>query len=224
MKKVLVISLCLFAIGISTTLKSQEMTEDQKISYALGIGSWENFASQGIEIDLEPFIQGMRDGKAEQNKFTPDEMQEIFQLLNQKMQLKQMQEVTAEKEKGRAFLAENKNKEGVVETESKLQYKVIKMGDGAKPSATDVVKVHYHGTTLDGNVFDSSVERNEPAVFPLNRVIKGWTEGLQLMPVGSKFIFYIPSELAYGDQAPSPAIKPGSTLIFEVELFEINPE
>lgn len=224
MKKVLVISLCLFAMGISTTLKSQEMTEDQKISYALGIGSWENFASQGIEIDLEPFIQGMRDGMAEKNKFTPEEMQEIFQLLNQKMQLKQMQEVTTEKEKGRAFLAENKNKEGVVETESKLQYKVIKMGDGAKPLATDVVKVHYHGTTLDGNVFDSSVERNETAVFPLNRVIKGWTEGLQLMPVGSKFIFYIPSELAYGDQAPSPAIKPGSTLIFEVELFEINPE
>jgi FKBP-type peptidyl-prolyl cis-trans isomerase len=100
----------------------------------------------------------------------------------------------------KAFLVKNKTNAGVIETESGLQYKVITMGTGAKPKATDEVKVHYHGTTIDGKVFDSSVERGEPITFPLNQVIPGWTEGVQLMPVGSKFIFYIPSELAYGEQ------------------------
>lgn len=221
MKKVLSIALCLFIVGINTTLKSQEMTEEQKISYAIGSNSWDNFKTSGVDVELDYLIQGMRDAKEGKNLFTQEEMMEIFQLLNQKMQLKQMQEVTTEKENGRIFLADNKKKEGVVETASQLQYKVIKMGDGAKPTETDEVRVHYHGTTLDGKVFDSSVERGTPASFPLNRVIKGWTEGVQLMPVGSKFIFYIPSDLAYGDRGAPPDIKPGATLIFEVELLEI---
>ena len=123
---------------------------------------------------------------------------------------------------GREFLAENKKQEGVVETPSGLQYKVVKMGDGRKPKATDTVRVHYHGTLIDGTVFDSSVQRGEPIEFPLNHVITGWTEGLQLMPVGSKFIFFIPPQLAYGEQSPSPLIKPNSTLIFEVELFDVK--
>ena len=113
------------------------------------------------------------------------------------------------------------NKEGVVETKSGLQYKVVTMGTGAKPSATDTVKVHYHGTLIDGTVFDSSVQRGEPIVFPLNQVIPGWTEGLQLMPVGSKFTFYIPQELAYGSHETG-AIKPFSALVFEVELLGIE--
>lgn len=125
------------------------------------------------------------------------------------------------KEAGLAFLEANKSVEGVQVTESGLQYKVVKMGKGKKPSATDRVKVHYHGTLIDGKVFDSSVERGEPALFALNQVIPGWTEGLQLMPVGSKFTFYIPSELAYGDRKTGE-IEPYSALIFEVELLGIE--
>lgn len=125
------------------------------------------------------------------------------------------------KEAGLAFLEANKSVEGVQVTESGLQYKVVKMGKGKKPSATDRVKVHYHGTLIDGKVFDSSVERGEPALFALNQVIPGWTEGLQLMPVGSKFTFYIPSELAYGDRETGE-IKPFSALIFDVELLGIE--
>lgn len=125
------------------------------------------------------------------------------------------------KEAGIAFLEANKAVEGVQVTESGLQYKVVKMGKGKKPSATDRVKVHYHGTLIDGKVFDSSVERGEPATFGLNQVIPGWTEGLQLMPVGSKFTFYIPSELAYGDRKTGE-IEPYSALIFDVELLGIE--
>ena len=125
------------------------------------------------------------------------------------------------KEKGEQFLAENALKDGVKVTESGLQYEVLKLGKGPKPSATDRVKVHYHGTLIDGTVFDSSVERGEPIVFGLNQVIKGWTEGVQLMPVGSKFRFYIPQELGYGSQQAG-SIPPFSTLIFEVELLGIE--
>jgi FKBP-type peptidyl-prolyl cis-trans isomerase FklB len=121
---------------------------------------------------------------------------------------------------GEKFLEENKLKEGIIVTESGLQYEVLKMGKGKKPAATDKVKVHYHGTLIDGKVFDSSVERGEPIVFGLNQVIKGWTEGVQLMPLGSKFRFYIPQELGYGAQAAGD-IPPYSTLIFEVELIDI---
>jgi FKBP-type peptidyl-prolyl cis-trans isomerase len=151
-----------------------------------------------------------------------EELNEQFALINKEIEETQKQLANAEKEAGVKFLQENKTKEGVVETKSGLQYKVVTMGDGAKPSATDTVKVHYHGTLIDGTVFDSSVQRGEAIEFPLNRVIKGWTEGLQLMPIGSKFIFYIPSELAYGEASPSPLIKPNSTLIFEVELLDIR--
>ena len=126
------------------------------------------------------------------------------------------------KEQGLKFLEENKLKEGVVVTESGLQYEVLTMGNGKKPSETDRVKVHYHGTLIDGTVFDSSVERGEPIVFGLNQVIKGWTEGVQLMPVGSKFRFYIPYELGYGERGAGQQIPPYATLIFEVELLGIE--
>lgn len=127
-------------------------------------------------------------------------------------------------EEGNAFLEKNKNKAGVQVTESGLQYEVIVEGTGPKPAATDVVKVHYHGTLIDGEVFDSSVDRGQPAEFPINRVIPGWTEGLQLMPVGSKYKLYIPGPIAYGEQSPSNKIGPNTTLIFEVELLEIVPQ
>jgi len=222
MKKTFMICLMAAFIGISTNLKAQEtMTQEERISYALGANIGESFKQQGIDVVMDKFIKGFTDGKSGQNQFNQAEMEQIFNEFQKMMQQKQMSMVDEEKAKGAAFLAENKKKEGVIETPSGLQYKVVKMGTGAKPSATDKVKVHYHGTLLDGTVFDSSVQRGEPITFGLNQVIAGWTEGVQLMPVGSKFIFYIPSNLAYGDRAAG-SIKPGSTLIFEVELLDIE--
>ena len=213
MKKTFMICLMAAFIGISTNIKAQEtMTQEEKISYALGANIGESFKQQGIDVVIDKFIQGFKEGKAGQNQFTQAEMEQLFN---------EFQQMDEEKAKGAAFLAENKKKDGVIETPSGLQYKVVKMGTGAKPSATDKVKVHYHGTLIDGTVFDSSVQRGEPITFGLNQVIAGWTEGVQLMPVGSKFIFYIPSNLAYGDRAAG-SIKPGSTLIFEVELLDIE--
>lgn len=222
MKKIIGIGLLILGMMLSFTVKSQEMTQEQKTSYALGANIGENFKTTGIELIYDTFLQGVQDGMNGTNKLSQNEMQVIFNQLQQELQKRQQAEVEVEKEKGRAFLAENGKKEGVVTTPSGLQYKVVTMGTGAKPTATDKVRVHYHGTTLDGEVFDSSVQRGETIAFPLNQVIKGWTEGLQLMPIGSKFIFYIPSDLAYGDRGAGPSIKPGATLIFEVELFGIE--
>ena len=222
-KTTLVLTLCLILCGASLSLKSQEMTEDEKISYALGADVGGAFKGMGLNIKAETFTQGVIDAMNDQVKFSQEELQAIFNIVNQKVQEKQNNAMASEKEKGAKLLAENKKQPGVIETPSGLQYKVVKMGDGPKPTATDKVKVHYHGTLIDGTVFDSSVERGEPITFPLNGVIRGWTEGVQLMPVGSKFIFYIPSELAYGDRGAGQIIKGGATLIFEVELLEINP-
>ena len=223
MKKSFIICLMATFIGISTNIKAQEtMTQEERISYALGANIGESFKQQDIDVVMDKFIQGFTDGKAGQNKFSQAEMEQVFQEFQKMMQTKQNSVMDEEKAKGAAFLAENKKKDGVIETPSGLQYKVVKMGTGAKPSATDRVKVHYHGTLIDGTVFDSSVERGQPITFGLNQVIAGWTEGVQLMPVGSKFIFYIPSNLAYGDRAAGDKIKPGSTLIFEVELLNIE--
>lgn len=141
---------------------------------------------------------------------------------SQKQQEKSQAEAEENLTKGQAFLSENSQREGVQVTESGLQYEVIEEGSGVSPSETDTVVVHYHGTLIDGTVFDSSVDRGEPATFAVNRVIEGWTEGLQLMKPGAKYKFYIPSELAYGPQQRSEEIKANSTLIFEVELLEIK--
>ncbi|MDR1757788.1 MAG: FKBP-type peptidyl-prolyl cis-trans isomerase [Bacteroidales bacterium] len=199
------------------------MTEEQKISYAIGHNIGQQFAGV-LSLDPAMVVNGIQSVTAGTSLFSEEEMQQIFMLVQKKFQEHQQKAAGVEKERGIAFLAENRKKEGVKETSSGLQYKVVKMGTGNKPVATDRVKVHYHGTTIDGDVFDSSVERGEPITFGLNQVIAGWTEGVQLMPVGSKFIFYIPSDLAYGDRAMGDKIKAGSTLIFEVELFEINPK
>ncbi len=223
-KTTLVLTLCLILCGASLSLKSQEMTENEQISYALGAAVGRDFKGMGLDLKVETFTQGVVDAMKGELKFSDEELQAIFNVLNQKMQEQQNNAMAGEKEKGAKFLAENKKQPGVIETPSGLQYKVVKMGDGPKPKATDKVKVHYHGTLIDGTVFDSSVQRGEPITFPLNGVIRGWTEGVQLMPVGSKFIFYIPSELAYGDRGAGQIIKGGATLIFEVELLEINPE
>ena len=221
MKKLVLIVMCVFLVGTTVTLKSQSMTQEEKNSYALGANVGESFKSSGIEVIFELFKQGFMDAFKGENKFSQEEMQDCFTDIQMKMQAKQNQEAEAEKEKGRKFLAENKKRKEVKETASGLQYEVLVLGKGEKPTATDQVKVHYTGKTIDGQVFDSSVTRGEPITFPLNQVIPGWTEGVQLMPVGSKFMFYIPSDLGYGDRGQGGAIKPGSVLIFEVELLEI---
>ena len=147
-----------------------------------------------------------------------------MEAMDEKAQAKAKAKAEAVKVESKKFLEENAKKEGVKTTESGLQYTVIKEGEGAKPKATDTVKVHYKGTLVDGTEFDSSYKRGEPISFPLNGVIKGWTEGLQLMPVGSTYRFFIPSDLGYGDRGAGADIPGGAALIFDVELIEINPE
>jgi len=228
MKKSVLILMSLFLVGMAFTLKSQNMTQEEKNSYAIGVNIGESLKSSGLDIVSEPFIEGLLDALKGTSKFTMEELDACFQNIQEKMTAKQNQEMAiqgqemeVEKEKGRAFLAENKKRAGVIETASGLQYEVMVMGNGPKPVATDKVQVHYTGKTLEGQVFDSSVERGQPIDFALNQVIRGWTEGVQLMPVGSKYMLYIPSDLAYGDGGRGGFIKPGAMLIFEVELLDI---
>lgn len=197
-------------------------------SYAIGLdlgGSY--FKAQGIEVNVDVLAQGIKDAMSEKGVVLFDDAmkQKVLIEFNQSIKKKQEAEKAAvagaEKEKSAKFLEENKTKEGVKVTESGLQYKVVKEGVGISPVATDEVKVHYTGKLLDGTVFDSSVERGEPITFGLNRVIPGWTEGLQLMKEGAKYIFYIPSNLAYGDAGAGGQIPGGAALIFEVELLQV---
>jgi len=195
--------------------------EVTKMSYAYGLSLAENLKMQGLEeVNYDAFKKGMIDvmegGSVE---MTTEEAQ---QFLNEYMGNLMAMKVEKTKAEGKAFLAENANRKEVTQTESGLQYEVMKEGSGAKPTAESTVTVHYHGTLLNGEVFDSSVQRGQPATFGLNQVIKGWTEGVQLMTPGSKYRFYIPSDLAYGDRGAGGSIGPGETLIFEVELLEVK--
>jgi len=197
-------------------------TEADKFSYSIGMDIGKNIKDQSIDsLNVDLLLNGLRDilDSTGEPKFTFEESQQEIQSYLTK--LREEKAATA-KNAGASFLAENAKKEGVVVTESGLQYEILKEGNGPKPSAEDEVTVHYHGTLTDGTVFDSSVERGEPATFPLNRVIQGWTEGVQLMSVGSKYRFTIPSELAYGDQGAGQLIQGGATLVFDVELLKIG--
>jgi len=203
-------------------------TEEQKLGYIIGMDIGKSLRDQGAEVDLESLVDAIRTTfKGEETALTTEEAAAIRQAYVEKRKAEQQAETAAAAganlAEGQKFLAENKTKEGVQTTESGLQYKVLTMGDGAKPAATDTVQVHYRGTLLDGTEFDSSYARNEPISFALNRVIAGWTEGVQLMPIGSKFMFYIAPELAYGEGGGGP-IPPNATLIFEVELLDIVTE
>ncbi len=196
-------------------------SDEDSLAYALGIASY--FYYQGDSIDINPvlFAKGMIDSKNAKNTLDETTAQGYIMTYMQKRQADQMKAMYGKNiDEGEKFLAENKAREGVTETVSGLQYEVITMGTGEKPAAEQTVKVHYTGTLLDGTKFDSSVDRGEPAEFGVNQVIPGWQEAIQLMPVGSKFKFYIPYELAYGEAGTGP-IPPYSTLIFEVELLEI---
>ncbi|WP_436416462.1 FKBP-type peptidyl-prolyl cis-trans isomerase [Petrimonas sp.] len=192
-----------------------------KLSYALGMSMASSLVNSGLnQIDVDSFVKAfvevINNGAAD---MSPQEANQYIQEYLSKRQ----NEMSGENLKiGREFLEENKKKEGVVALPSGLQYEILKEGTGPKPKATDKVKCHYHGTLINGKVFDSSVERGQPAVFGVNQVIKGWVEALQLMPVGSKWRLYIPSELAYGSQGAGSSIEPNSALIFDVELLGIE--
>lgn len=201
-------------------------THQDTISYIIGRDIGNNMKTNDISITPEILLAGLKDGiSGIDSVFSPEATDQIMMMFQQEMmakkQKKESGEAEAVKAAGAAFLAENKTKPGVVELPSGLQYKVITEGSGDKPTADDTVEVHYTGTLTDGTVFDSSVERGETIKFPLSNVIRGWTEGVQLMSPGAKYMFYIPSSLAYGDKGTGP-IPGGSVLIFEVELISIE--
>jgi FKBP-type peptidyl-prolyl cis-trans isomerase len=199
----------------------------QKISYVLGQEIGNSFKEAPVEIDLDIFMQGINDSlKDRKSPLDADETNQIKQEFSRQVQENRQKQMAALSEKNRedgaAFLATNKNKEGVVTTDSGLQYKILNQGEGSKPKQSDKVTVHYRGTLLDGTEFDSSYKREKPATFQVNGVIRGWTEALQLMSVGSKYRLFIPADLAYGNRGAGRKIGPNSMLIFDVELLGIE--
>ena len=199
-----------------------------KLSYALGLGIGQQLAQMGAgnDLNVDDFAQSIKDVLAgKELKVSHREAQQLvqqyFQEKEQKMNAERAEKGKAAKEEGEKYLAEKGKKEGVVTLPSGLQYQVLKEGNGKKPKATDQVKCHYEGFLIDGTVFDSSVQRGEPAVFGLQQVIAGWTEGLQLMQEGAKYRFFIPYRLAYGEGGAGAMIPPFATLIFDVELIEV---
>ncbi|MFN0013149.1 MAG: FKBP-type peptidyl-prolyl cis-trans isomerase [Saprospiraceae bacterium] len=230
MKKTILFSFLLFA-GLNLNGQTALKTPIDSASYAYGqlIGnSLKRQLPEGLNPTLIMEAMGavLRDAPQAMDQQTSTDVFNRFQQEAQK-QAESKTKIDGEKAKieGAKYLVENKKRKEITTTASGLQYEVLKRGEGKEsPKATDKVKVHYHGMNTDGSVFDSSVERGEPISFALNQVIAGWTEGLQYMHVGDKFKFYIPSELAYGERSPSPKIKPNSVLLFEVELFEVNPK
>ena len=202
-------------------------TQKQKNSYALGMSVGIGFQKQGIDkfVDSALVIRGVRDALGgAKTAMTEDEMKAALQQLRHEWQATQDAKVKEAAKEGEAFLAANKSKDGVKVLPDGLQYKVLTEGNGPKPTATDTVTVNYRGTLIDGKEFDSSYKRGQPTSFPVGGVIKGWTEALQLMPVGSKWQLFIPADLAYGDRGAGSDIAPGATLIFEVELLSIGEQ
>ena len=231
MKKLALPLIAAGLLGTSSPLMAEEAAaqfenEQAKVSYAFGVMFGQRMRNDLGEIDLDQFANGMKSAfNDEPQLLSDDEIAKILSEYQREMQQKQiadLQKLSEENKKtGEAFLAENKNKEGVVTLESGLQYKKLTEGKGPQPSEADTVTVHYTGSLINGEVFDSSVERGQPATFPLNGVIAGWTEGLQLMPTGSKWRLFIPADLAYGSSG-NRSIGPNETLIFDVELLEIK--
>ena len=232
MKKISIyVAAAIVALGVSSTSCDSKQNVNLKLavdsaSYAIGVNTGAGYKENlktlpggkaNVDALIAGFITALK-GDSAALKMTPEAAQAYLQTYFTEAQARDAVKI---KDEGETFLAENKTKSGVLTTESGLQYQVLTEGKGAKPTAADKVKVHYTGTLLDGTKFDSSVDRGEPYETGVGQVIKGWTEGLQIMPVGSKYIFWIPSELAYGEQGAGADIKPGAALKFEVELLEI---
>jgi FKBP-type peptidyl-prolyl cis-trans isomerase len=211
-------------------------TQEQKVSYILGMNIGRQFKANSVPLDQASFIDGVKTGSdGSDPKLKQEEIQQTMMAFQKEMEKKQAEAEakqkadmeaagTKNKEEGAKFLAENGKKPGVTTTASGLQYEVLKAGTGPKPKVTDTVTVNYVGTLLDGKEFDSSIKRNEPATFALNAVIPGWVEALQLMPEGSKWKVYLPSELAYGPGGTGGDIGPNATLVFEIELAKVGAE
>src|SRR5216117_4506730 len=209
----------LFGQEKSSPFKDQK----DKVSYSLGLNIGFNLGRQNVPINPDALVAGIKDAIAGKPQLTPDQIKETMTAFEKDMEQKQKTAADKNASEGTKFLEENKKKEGVKTTSSGMQYKVVKEGTGAQPKATDTVTVNYRGTLINGKEFDSSYKRGQPATFPLNGVIKGWTEGLQLMKTGAKYQLFVPPNLAYGERAAGPDISPNSTLIFEVELLEVKP-
>ncbi|OMH39671.1 FKBP-type peptidyl-prolyl cis-trans isomerase [Motiliproteus sp. MSK22-1] len=229
MKKKLLLSALACSLVTSPLAFAEIDTLDKKASYLTGLEAGSRLQALGYTLDLEAFRLGMEESSLKSNRTLSDDelraaVAEIQQLFQQRQQEAQLAQANANKEKGEMFLVENGKKEGIVTTESGLQYEILSKGTGPMPKETDTVQVHYRGTLIDGTEFDSSYSHGGPATFPLNGVIKGWTEGLQLVNEGTKAKLYIPADLAYGPSGMGPVIGPNSTLVFEVELLAINPE
>jgi len=204
-------------------------TPKDKFSYALGMNLGANLHKQAVPVDPNILARGLKDALAGgKTLLTDDEarvaLMQVQKDVQQKQQEKMQQAAEGNKKEGDAFLSANKGKEGIIALPSGLQYKILKEGTGPKPAATDSVVCNYRGTLINGKEFDSSYKAGQPVTFPVNGVIKGWTEALQLMPVGSKWQLFIPADLAYGDRGAGADIGPGATLIFEVELLSIQSQ
>ena len=234
MKKILVLTICcwsFFAASAQSGKKPVKFeTTNDSLSYSIGLFVGADFVKNGFTpLNLDLFMSALKTAmNGEEGALTMQQAQSVFQTCqmqkNKETEEKAKLQAEANAAIGTHFLEENKKKKGITTTESGLQYEVIVQGTGPKPALTDTVKTHYHGTLIDGKVFDSSVERGEPIDFPLSGVIRGWQEGLQLMNVGSKYRLYVPSDLAYGSQQMGPTIGPNTTLIFEVELLGIKKD
>ena len=242
MKKIYLSTLAIALIGLTmagcnedkpteaataTSSKMTLSTQQDKAGYAIGVQIGSQLVQTKESLNTDALLLGLNDALAQKTpKLTNEEMQQAKVVFQKEVQMKAQQQMAnlANKNKvdGEAFLAANKTKEGVVTLPSGLQYKILKAGTGATPSAADTVVTHYTGKLINGQVFDSSVQRGEPATFPVNGVIKGWTEALQKMKVGGKWELYIPTDLAYGDRGAGQMIAPGSVLTFEIELLEIK--
>jgi len=224
---VVLMSFSLVSCQTGVTSKEDLKTQKDKVSYSIGLDIGKNMKTNSIEVDSEILLQGLKDGlEGKDGLLTEEEIAQVMQEFQQELMAKQAAKQKEDGEKnmkeGAEFLEANKKKEGVKVLPSGLQYKVIKSGDGPSPKETDKVKTHYKGTLINGTEFDNSYSRGEPAVFPVNGVIKGWTEVLQLMKVGDKWEVYIPADLAYGERGAGGTIPPNATLIFEVELLGIE--
>jgi FKBP-type peptidyl-prolyl cis-trans isomerase FklB len=242
MKSIIQASVFCMALTLVTSCEGQSQSASEQggktvmktkldsLSYAIGGDIGRNLKMSELDkISIELMAAGMRDVfSGKESTMSQQQCQsvinEYIQSLQQKKQEESGKKLKENKDKGAAFLSDNGKKSGVKTLPSGLQYSVIKEGKGPKPKETDMVKTHYHGTLINGTVFDSSVDRKDPATFPVNGVIKGWVEALQLMPVGSKWKLFIPSDLAYGDAGSPPTIGPGETLVFEVELLSIETQ
>lgn len=221
-----IIRFTILAFGFTAAVHAAEptlATDKEKVSYLVGYQMGSQLQQQGFEIDIQALSLAIQDAMSGKNmRLSEDQAREVMQRQQQQLMEKQQKQAEMNAAESKAYLAANKEKEGVITLDNGLQYKVITEGSGKQPKETDTVTVHYRGTLVDGTEFDSSISRGQPATFPVNRVIPGWTQVLQLMQEGDKWQVTIPPELAYGERGAGPQIGPNSTLIFDIELIKVN--